>query len=162
MRSLLKFSKFTEGYNDFYMTLFSQDILMYLWYIIDKISIGNKREMYSMAISGIPNSAQQLMQQVKSPAQDTQQQKEPVQPTVQVDTMKQTAQQVNATARKDSDGDSDGSVGYSKDSGPSSSSSTTQAQQVQQIQKTQQAQQIQQAQQTLTPPWVGGNINISG
>lgn len=119
-----------------------------------------------MAINGISNSSQQLMQQVKSPAQDTQQQKEPMQPKVQAEDMKQTAQQVNATARKDSDGDTDGSVGYSKDPGPSSSSRTEQAKQAQQVQqqvqKTQQEQQVQQAQQTLTPPWVGGNINISG
>lgn len=85
-----------------------------------------------MAISGVSGSTQQQpTKQVNNITEDMQQ----VQAAPQDPTQAQQTQQVNAT-RTDSDGDTDGSKGYSKDPAP--------------------------AQQTLTAPWVGRNINISG
>ena len=91
-----------------------------------------------MAINGVSGAAQQqqAMQKVNSIAQDMEQVKAAPQDPMQVKSEQQT-EQVNAT-RTDSDGDNDGSKGYSKDPGPSSSSPT------------------------LTPPWVGRNIDFSG
>lgn len=96
-----------------------------------------------MAINGVSGSAQQPMQNVNNIAQDMEQvkaaPKDPVTEQLaaqQLQSQQPQTQQVSQT-KTDSDGDNDGSKGYSQDSAPSSS-------------------------QTLTPPWVGRNFNISG
>lgn len=90
-----------------------------------------------MAISGIAGSNAQPMQKVNNILQDMEQVKAAPKDSVTEDLQasQSQAQQVSQI-KTDSDGDNDGSKGYSKDSGSSSS-------------------------ETLTPPWVGRNINIS-
>lgn len=88
-----------------------------------------------MAISGTAGSNAQPLQKVNNILQDMEQVKAAPKDSVTEDLQASQAQQVSQI-KTDSDGDNDGSKGHSKDSGSSSSK-------------------------TLTPPWVGRNINIS-